>query len=50
MRQGLLAIAVTAALTGCVNLGPDYERPALEMPDAYLSATVEAETLAELRW
>lgn len=49
IRRALPFIGVFA-LSGCINLGPDYERPELEMPKAYLSEAVEEETLAELRW
>jgi len=46
-RQGGLLLALVAG--GC-TLGPDYQRPELPMPDAYLQTPEEGATIANLPW
>ena len=46
-RQGGLLLALVAG--GC-TLGPDYQRPELPMPDAYLQTADEGATIANLPW
>ena len=36
-----LLAAVALLVTGCITVGPDYERPATETPDAWYAAAVE---------
>ncbi|AXK39181.1 efflux transporter outer membrane subunit [Crenobacter cavernae] len=54
MIKRLLPVAVAVALTACA-VGPDYQRPALELPDSWASAPAigpsAAETAAlDARW
>lgn len=51
MKYTTLLIAVTLCLTGCV-MGPDYQRPKLEMPPVFRGADVsQGETsLADTAW
>ena len=37
----LMAIAIGATLTACA-VGPDYQRPAMELPETYPAASVES--------
>jgi outer membrane protein, multidrug efflux system len=50
-RTGLVAVAASVALTGCV-VGPNYERPKLPTPPQYRSAeaTSQAQSLADATW
>jgi multidrug efflux system outer membrane protein len=51
MRAGYLVWPVAAlTLAGCINLGPDYERPEVETPEAYIGQDIQEETLANLQW
>ena len=52
-----LSIALPAFLIGCINLGPDYERPDIEMsddyigePPVYINAELQDSTIANLHW
>ncbi len=47
LRHGGLLLALVAG--GC-TLGPDYQRPELPMPDAYLQTAEEGATIANLAW
>lgn len=49
--RSLIAIAVTATLTGCM-VGPDYRRPALDVPGAYRTEVTPAAavSLGDLPW
>jgi outer membrane protein, multidrug efflux system len=51
-RRSALAMALSAALLSGCAVGPNYERPALIVPDQYYAekATSEAESLADLPW
>jgi len=42
-------LAALAVLGGCA-VGPDYQRPELDMPDAYLQPVEEGESLANTPW
>jgi multidrug efflux system outer membrane protein len=42
-------VLVTLIVGGC-TLGPDYQRPELPMPDAYLQTADEGATIANLPW
>lgn len=51
------ALALPLVIAGCINLGPDYARPDIEISPTYMSETspvvgaeVRAETIASLRW
>ena len=50
-RRSLLGLGVGLGigLGGCA-LGPDYERPELDLPVAYVQAVEEGESLANLPW
>jgi multidrug efflux system outer membrane protein len=43
----LLPIVLT---TGCINLGPDYERPTTPMPKSYYGIQAVNESIADLEW
>jgi outer membrane protein, multidrug efflux system len=51
-RRTALAIALSAALLPGCAVGPNYQRPALAVPNQYYAekATAEAESLADLPW
>jgi multidrug efflux system outer membrane protein len=48
MRRSIAWCAL-ALLGGC-KLGPDYERPQIETPEAFLQPAAEGESLATLPW
>lgn len=50
MRRTLLAVAVGLALGGCASVGPDYERPAVEVPVNWQMSIQQANELANTRW
>ena len=50
MRKTLLAVAVGLALGGCAAVGPDYERPAVEVPVSWQVSIQQANDLANTRW
>lgn len=45
----LTAIAATVIMASC-TMGPDYQRPAVPMPDEYRSPTVPGASIANLQW
>jgi len=49
MRR-LLFVSSLTLLAGCINLGPDYIRPEVSTPDAFIDTEVTEETLADLKW
>lgn len=49
MRRTLLVVALSAAVAGCA-LGPDYERPELELPASYVQSVEEGESFANVPW
>ena len=49
LRQRLLVGICALALTGC-KLGPNYERPELDVPEGYGQAMNEGAALANLPW
>lgn len=48
-RRVLVALLAAATLAGC-TLGPDYERPALPVPEVWRTPTDGAGSLADLAW
>jgi len=49
-RKALAAsVALALAVTGCTMLGPDYERPALTLPDAFPRASSGTTAGADIR-
>lgn len=47
----IFAVLLPALLTvGCINLGPDYERPDTMMPKSYYGIQAVNETIADLQW
>lgn len=51
-RRGgaLLACALATALTGCVTLGPDYQRPDVAMPQAWRTGLPNAKDVVNTQW
>ena len=49
LRRPLLVIALAATLVGC-TVGPDYVRPAAEVPVAWRVDYPQAAEFANLRW
>lgn len=50
-RGRILAFLMPAALlSGCINLGPDYERPDTMMPKSYYGLQAANESIADLEW
>lgn len=45
-----LACALAAALSGCVTLGPDYQRPGVDMPQAWRTGLPNARDVANTEW
>jgi multidrug efflux system outer membrane protein len=51
MRPARLVMAATAAMLGACAVGPDYERPELDVPEAYREpAPAAGPALANLHW
>jgi multidrug efflux system outer membrane protein len=46
----LLACALATALTGCVTLGPDYQRPEVAMPQAWRTGLPNARDVVNTQW
>ena len=47
----IFAVLLPALLTvGCINLGPDYERPNTMLPKSYYGIQAVNETIADLEW
>lgn len=49
MIARLLIIVLVLLLSGCM-VGPDYERPEIDTPDAYVQETTPEASLADLNW
>lgn len=49
MRRWLILAALAALLAGC-KLGPNYERPELDLPEGFSQETVEGDVLINLPW
>jgi len=49
MRAAVWSITPALLMAGCA-LGPDYERPPIDTPDAYVQAVQEGESFANLNW
>ena len=45
----ILALALAAVLTGCGTLGPNYQRPAIELPASAIKPQ-SAHTVASVDW
>jgi len=50
MLKGVLCCGVLLVLTGCMTVGPDYKRPAIETPTAWRFEEKEAQDLANKAW
>ena len=48
MRR-LMALALTLVLAGC-TVGPDYARPAIDVPQAFDNADRDARQAANIAW
>lgn len=48
-RRLLLSLMAALALSGCL-VGPDYERPEVTLPDAYIGAPETGASLSDLPW
>ncbi|MGD8977090.1 MAG: TolC family protein, partial [Gammaproteobacteria bacterium] len=49
MRQAILVMSAAALAGGC-TLGPDYERPDLDVPVEYVEPVPSGESLANMAW
>lgn len=49
-RKLLAFIAITFILQGCITLHPPYQRPCLNLPEAWRLETDEGTTTANMRW
>lgn len=49
-RWGPWVVLASAALAGCVTVGPDYERPTQPLPDRFIDATGNEPTTLEVEW
>lgn len=51
-RHGIavLACALATALTGCVTLGPDYQRPDVALPQAWRTGLPNAKDVVNTQW
>ncbi|KPK03862.1 MAG: hypothetical protein AMJ64_14835, partial [Betaproteobacteria bacterium SG8_39] len=50
MRHAYLVVALASALAACTVVGPDYERPQLDVPSAWRVDYPQAAELANARW
>jgi multidrug efflux system outer membrane protein len=50
MLKGVLCCGVLLIFTGCMTVGPDYQRPAIESPTAWRFEEREARDLANTAW
>jgi len=50
MRRYLPALLVTTSLTGCMLLGPNYQRPEIEAPNTYMYQPKDAAVEANIEW
>ncbi len=50
MLNRFLACAFLLMLTGCMSLGPDYQRPDIDMPEAWRFEEKESKDLANTAW
>jgi multidrug efflux system outer membrane protein len=54
MRKPLIAITVMAALLSACTVGPNYHRPAVQIPDTFRAPSpldpAQAESLSDLKW
>ncbi len=50
MRRALPALALASALAACTVVGPDYERPNVDVPSAWRVDYPQAAELANARW
>ncbi|MCP4000733.1 MAG: efflux transporter outer membrane subunit [Gammaproteobacteria bacterium] len=46
----LVLILPVVLIAGCINLGPDYERPNIPMPKSYYGIQAVNESIADLEW
>ena len=46
----IVALVVTIVTLGGCMLGPDYQRPEIDKPDAYLQPTKNGDSIADLSW
>jgi len=50
MPKRILGGILLALLTGCVTVGPDYQRPAVDTPAIWRFEAKEAQDLADMDW
>jgi len=50
MRRAILGAALALLLIGCTAVGPDYERPEVDMPAGWRIDDAQASALANTRW
>jgi len=50
MHKGILCGVILLMLTGCMTVGPDYERPSIDTPTSYRFEEKEVQDLANTEW
>ena len=45
----IAALSLAIVVSGCM-VGPDYQRPEIDMPEAFLGDVVQGESIADLQW
>ena len=50
MRARFCLLAIAAVLLGGCTLGPDYERPELDLPASYVQPVEEGASFANTPW
>src|SRR5580698_232231 len=45
-----IVVAAAASVAGCITVGPDYERPAIDVPAAWRIELARAEDVANTKW
>ncbi|MFZ7128753.1 MAG: efflux transporter outer membrane subunit [Desulfobacterales bacterium] len=50
MYRGVLSCGFLLILTGCMTLGPDYQRPGIDTPPSWRFEVMDAEDLANTAW
>jgi multidrug efflux system outer membrane protein len=50
MKANLATLLLSALLAGCMTVGPDYKRPAIDMPEQWPGATGSVEPVSATWW
>jgi outer membrane protein, multidrug efflux system len=46
----MMLVAVSVSVTGCITVGPNYQRPAVQTPDAWRIDLPKAEEVVNTKW